>query len=508
MKKIGSILLAILLLATSMTGANLTGTFKLPNTALPLRNATVTFTLNQAAVIPGSFLIVPSPVSCYTSTDGSIKGLPNPLVAPSVSNNLVTGSISAGTYYVRISYTGSGPVETLVSPSHSTVLSGTGQILVTAPTLQPAAATGYNVYVGTVDGSEHLQSQVTGFGNATITTYNSGAATAPASNNSVCSFTFNDSTIPGPTTYRVGVVDSNGNSVPGFPQSWYIAGSSFDVSNGYPVATNVQTRFPQPIIANPSSNALQSINSPLSLNGYDLKPGATVFTGISTHSLSASGQAAMWYDTTQSKLLLSVNGAAAVDLLTLAPSLPLTQLQGGTNRSSAITSGQIVYSDGSAYQGTSSMTWNSSLGHLSTTGRYIVKSASQNNPASDSGSLQMFYNSSGDSATIISSSNDGSGGGSGKPLALISSTFAINIGSPSSFAAALSFDATKLGTFANYVLPGNTVVGSLPAAAAGNKGQFIVVTDSTSISAEGQTCVGSSSNVALAFSTGSAWKCF
>lgn len=55
---------------------------------------------------------------------------------------------------------------------------------------------------------------------------------------------------------------------------------------------------------------------------------------------------------------------------------------------------------------------------------------------------------------------------------------------------------------------GTTTVGALPAAAAGNKGQMISVSDSTTVSAEGQTCVGGSSNTALAFSNGTVWKCF
>lgn len=55
--------------------------------------------------------------------------------------------------------------------------------------------------------------------------------------------------------------------------------------------------------------------------------------------------------------------------------------------------------------------------------------------------------------------------------------------------------------------PESTVVGSLPSASA-NAGAIMYVTDSTSIATEGQTCVGSSSNKALAFSNGSVWKCF
>jgi hypothetical protein len=50
-------------------------------------------------------------------------------------------------------------------------------------------------------------------------------------------------------------------------------------------------------------------------------------------------------------------------------------------------------------------------------------------------------------------------------------------------------------------------VASLPAAAA-YIGRWKVVNDSTAIAAEGQTCVGSSTNTALAFSNGAGWKCF
>lgn len=56
-------------------------------------------------------------------------------------------------------------------------------------------------------------------------------------------------------------------------------------------------------------------------------------------------------------------------------------------------------------------------------------------------------------------------------------------------------------------LGSGTTVALLPSAAA-NPGAVMYVTDSTSIAAEGQTCTGSSSNKALAFSNGSVWKCF
>lgn len=60
---------------------------------------------------------------------------------------------------------------------------------------------------------------------------------------------------------------------------------------------------------------------------------------------------------------------------------------------------------------------------------------------------------------------------------------------------------------AGFFSTGSTTVSSLPAAAL-VPGQFIRVTDSTNVAAEGQTCVGSSTSTALAFSNGVAWKCF
>jgi hypothetical protein len=54
---------------------------------------------------------------------------------------------------------------------------------------------------------------------------------------------------------------------------------------------------------------------------------------------------------------------------------------------------------------------------------------------------------------------------------------------------------------------GALTVSTLPSAAE-NPGAMFRVTDSTSISHEGQTCTGGGSHVALAFSNGSAWKCF
>jgi len=60
----------------------------------------------------------------------------------------------------------------------------------------------------------------------------------------------------------------------------------------------------------------------------------------------------------------------------------------------------------------------------------------------------------------------------------------------------------------NSITAGTPVmVAALPAASS-SAGMMMLVTDSTTVSAEGQTCVGSSTNKALAFSNGVIWKCF
>lgn len=64
------------------------------------------------------------------------------------------------------------------------------------------------------------------------------------------------------------------------------------------------------------------------------------------------------------------------------------------------------------------------------------------------------------------------------------------------------------GIYSLQFTPVSVPVASLPAASASNIGQMRAVSDSTAISAEGQTCTGGSSGPALAFSTGSVWKCF
>ncbi len=64
------------------------------------------------------------------------------------------------------------------------------------------------------------------------------------------------------------------------------------------------------------------------------------------------------------------------------------------------------------------------------------------------------------------------------------------------------------GAYAPFFQAPPLSVSQLPAAAPGNAGQMRRVTDSTTVSSEGQVCAGSGSSEALAFSNGKVWKCF
>ena len=314
MRKLSSLIALMLLLPSLVLGSGtVTGSIKTA-TSGAVKNATLTFQLSQAAIdVTSSFVLAPLQVSCYTDGSGSVVALPDSLTQPNVTPNTALGSVPAGTYFVRIAYY-TGSTLTKASPSKQVLLPGTGRLFVAAPALQPSSATGYKIYVGTVDGSETLQATVVGFANTYITSYSVTTA-APTSNNTVCTLTFNDQAVPTFTTYQTNLVDSNGRQIAGFPQRWYLAGSTVNVSTVYPTANTGQVQFPQPVIANPTSNATQSVNSPLTLNGYDIIAGGLRLEGITSHNLSPAHGAVLYVDSDTDELLVSVNGGSFQNLL-------------------------------------------------------------------------------------------------------------------------------------------------------------------------------------------------
>lgn len=280
--------LALLLPIASFAGT-INGQLQTP-TGGPVANATLTFTLSQPAILAGTASIVPSTVSCYTSAAGNVVGLPDPLTYPVLATNTASGTLPAGTYYVKIAYTGT-PGDSIASPEATVVLSATGTVIVTAPTVQPASATGYKVYIGSTSGSETLQGTVTGWANYSQSAALGAGASAPSTNASACSIRFSDELIPTGTFYTVNLVSKTASQYAGYPQTWCTYGGSggtINVSQGAPTGNCGTTGvyYPTPILATPpaGAGAPQAINGPLSATEFD-----GVFVGALSGDVTSTG---------------------------------------------------------------------------------------------------------------------------------------------------------------------------------------------------------------------------
>jgi hypothetical protein len=271
----------LLFSALSSFAGTVTGTVQRPN-GQPLTNASINFTLSQAGTVPSSLLTVTTdPVYCGTDDSGNVVGVARSVVSPVLSATLGVGSLPAATYYVELSYWNASG-ETLVGPELSFILSGTGTLNVAAPVLQPSAASGYKVYIGSTSGGEKLQSTITGWAPYGQSASLANVTSPPVSNSTTCTgILFNDVIVPSYTTYSVNLVDQNGKQVPGYPQRFYLQGSTVDLSSLTP-ASNLYAKFPNAIVAQPSGNAQQSIAGPLTLGAYGFTAGAGNFSGIVT----------------------------------------------------------------------------------------------------------------------------------------------------------------------------------------------------------------------------------
>ena len=96
------VLLILILGAAIAYGGTVTGT-PLGPSGLPVKNGTLNFDLQQAGLIIGSGSVVPTTAQCFTSNDGSVVGIPNPLTLTKTSN-YGSGTIAAGIYYVEFSF--------------------------------------------------------------------------------------------------------------------------------------------------------------------------------------------------------------------------------------------------------------------------------------------------------------------------------------------------------------------------------------------------------------------
>lgn len=264
-------LLAFVLAFVSSTAlaGTVVGTINKPN-GQPLQNGTISFGLSQAGSTVGSAVFVTTDTAyCATDPGGAVVGIAAPAVPPVLSGNYGAGTLPGSTtYYVQYTYVGDSG-ETTASPESSFLMVSSGTLMINGPTLHPSGATGYSVYLGTTSGGETLQFSVPNFNTSGVTSSALAGNPVPATNTTICQMTFNDAIIPANTTYSVNIITPDGKQVGGFPQRFYLAGGTVDLSQLTP-AGNIFAKFPTAIIAQPSGNGVQSIAGPLNLGAYDL----------------------------------------------------------------------------------------------------------------------------------------------------------------------------------------------------------------------------------------------
>ena len=288
MKLLNLPILAIVTVACAARAGTVSGTLQGPS-GLEIKNATLQFSLKQAGLIVGTGSVVPLAASCYTSNDGSVVGLPNPQALPSASVNLGSGNMPGGVYYVETTFyaVGSGgTVETLPSPEVRIQLSGTGTLTISPSIPFPANAAGMRVYIGNVSGNETLQGATTS--SAAQFVQSAGLTPGPnlpAVNSSVCNIAFNDTIIPY-SGYNVSLISTSGEAYPGWPQAWQLNGGLngvVNISTGAPLWDGVIV-YPQPIVAQPLNNGLQSISGSLTFGGFNVVDAGAVGVGTATPS--------------------------------------------------------------------------------------------------------------------------------------------------------------------------------------------------------------------------------
>jgi hypothetical protein len=285
MSMVRALLILILSTATAY-GGTITGTLLGPS-GLPIKNGTLNFALQQAGLIVGTGSVVPTTAQCFTSTDGSVVGIPNPLTLPNTSITYGSGTMAAGIYYVVFTFYDASGNRTLASPELEVQLTGTGSLILSPPATFPANAVGMTAFIGTVSGQETGQGNTVGptqvfTQNVTPSTT---ATTLPPMNATVCSIAFNDTIIPY-SGYNVSLLSSSGNAYPGWPQAWQLNGGqsgTVNISNGAPL-WNGTIIYPQPILAQPLNHGPQSISGLVNMTGYDLINLGALGVGTSTPS--------------------------------------------------------------------------------------------------------------------------------------------------------------------------------------------------------------------------------
>lgn len=249
---------------------SLSGTLQSSN-GMPASNYVLSFTPSQMGFVSGTGIVVNTSTYCATSTDGTVVGIPNPLLAPSVTTGF-TGTLPPANYFVKIAFYDASGNLTLVSPETVIQLNSTGQLIVASPSSgMPAGSAGMKVYISTTTNAETLQGQSTGSAAFIQSVPLVTGAAVPSSNATICKQVANDAIWPVGTGYTVALTDPSGNTLPGYPMQWQLMGpnTTINLSNGLPYYHGT-VFFPSPILASPLNHGLQSISGPLSLSGYNL----------------------------------------------------------------------------------------------------------------------------------------------------------------------------------------------------------------------------------------------
>lgn len=280
--RIAAAALSLAAFATATTTGTLTGKFVTPLIG-PVANGTLQLQLSQLVVSPGSYTVAPQLVTCYTSTDGSVVGSANPLTTPTGTAQTGTGTLAAGVYFVKLTnYDSATSTETLAGPEAQFTLASAGQIVINSPAVIPSGVTGYRVYIGTSSGTETLQGSALNNANYTQAAALTSGAALPSSNTTACVYFGNDAGIPSGTYYTATLTDANQNVISGFPKNWYLTSTSLDVSAIQPLGYPPSVSFPAPVLTNPAQPYVQSIGSPISLNGYSVTATANLGPGYAS----------------------------------------------------------------------------------------------------------------------------------------------------------------------------------------------------------------------------------
>jgi hypothetical protein len=317
----------------------LTGVLQASN-GQPAFDYILSFKPSQMFYVAGSGAVVNTTVNCGTNWDGAVVGVPNPTQTVTISQQF-TGTLSAGTYYVRYTYYASGSTGTAASPEQTVQLTAQGGLVINAPSGGiPSTAMGRSIYIGIQPGAEFFQGAVAGNGSYTqsVPIITGGGQPVPSSNNTVCRLVANDAGWPTGTGYQVGLTDQSGNTVPPYPMQWQLLGpnTTIDISSGLPYYHGV-TLFPSPIVVKPPGGALQTIYGTLAVTGTGGAQGITPLSicpnGIPSSTTFCNG-AGTWVNGTSGGLqwpgTTGVLFGRSVTTTRVAVSGDITALWGGT----------------------------------------------------------------------------------------------------------------------------------------------------------------------------------